>query len=783
MTRQRRGGWVGRLGILGLAAALWSGGPAAADDSPALRRFALVMGSNDGGPDRVRLRYAGTDAAAMAAVLQDVGGVAPSDLLLVPEVRRADVLDAFRRLEAAVGAARAEATRLEVVVYYSGHSDPTGLLPGGERLDWRDLRLAIGRLPADVRVTVLDACSSGAVLRTKGGAFRPAFLADEGTAVTGEAVLASSTADEASQESDLIGASFFTHHLVAGLRGAADADLDGLVTLSEAYAYAFRETREATAATLAGPQSPTFALDLQGQGDFIVTDLRRATSRVQVDALLDGSLTLRRPDGRPLLVVDKVPGEPMTLSVPPGRYDALLRSGPDAWAARIDVPDASVARLAQGDFSRAAVSATRLRGGPTLGDAEPVVAQAPPQPPPTRTLRGSAQLFGRPRAAGFRVEGPQFGLIHARAHSVAGSQTSMFTAATAGPLRGAQVSLLGGRVGELHGAQLSFLGVVSAGDVVGMQGGMLFSSAAGRLQGAQLSLGVNVVRGASPAGSFGTQLAGLGNVATGSRTGAQLGALFNLQGHHFRGAQLGAGVNRVGGRLTGVQLGGLVQVVGEGMDGAQVALGFNRARVVRGAQTGLVNSAGEVRGAQAGLINVAGRVRGTQLGLVNVADDVEGESVGLLSFVRTGYHVVELGTDDLTPLTLAVKFGSKHLYTGLHIGLDPVGGAAMSLGGLFGVHAPLFDDRGFVDLEAGVRTTELQTARTDNLLSGLIITGRILAGGRIVGPFGVYAGPAFHAVLPLAGADVPKQSFLPGFSLGGPVVGHVGYQVGFRVTF
>ena len=65
--------------------------------------------------------------------------------------------------------------------------------------------------------------------------------------VEGHAFLTSSSADEAAQESDRIGGSFFTHYLITGLRGGADANADGKVTLGEAYQFAFAETVEPVA--------------------------------------------------------------------------------------------------------------------------------------------------------------------------------------------------------------------------------------------------------------------------------------------------------------------------------------------------------------------------------------------------------------------------------------------------------------------------------------------------------------------------------------------------------
>lgn len=69
-----------------------------------------------------------------------------------------------------------------------------------------------------------------------------------------------SSADEAAQESDRIGGSFFTHALVSGMRGAADASGDGKITLTEAYRFAFEETLQRTAQTQFGSQHPAYEI-------------------------------------------------------------------------------------------------------------------------------------------------------------------------------------------------------------------------------------------------------------------------------------------------------------------------------------------------------------------------------------------------------------------------------------------------------------------------------------------------------------------------------------------
>ena len=90
-------------------------------------------------------------------------------------------------------------------------------------MSYQELREWILDAGADVRIAMLDSCASGALIRLRGVIRRPSFLEDVSSSAKGHAFLTASSADEAAQESDRIGAAFFTHFLVSGLRGAADA--------------------------------------------------------------------------------------------------------------------------------------------------------------------------------------------------------------------------------------------------------------------------------------------------------------------------------------------------------------------------------------------------------------------------------------------------------------------------------------------------------------------------------------------------------------------------------
>ena len=94
----------------------------------------------------------------------------------------------------------------------------------------------------------------------------------------GHAFLTSSAATEAAQESDRIRASYFTHYLVSGFRGAADLSGDGKVTLGEAYQFAFNETLGRTVDTKGGAQHPSYDINLSGTGDVVMTDVRQTSA-------------------------------------------------------------------------------------------------------------------------------------------------------------------------------------------------------------------------------------------------------------------------------------------------------------------------------------------------------------------------------------------------------------------------------------------------------------------------------------------------------------------------
>jgi hypothetical protein len=292
-----------------------------------VRRMAIVVGVNDGGPGRAQLRHAGRDAASIGDVLAQLGGVAPEDLLVLNSATPETVAAALARLRNKIDTVKQRGLRAEVFFYYSGHSDEMGLLLRGDRLRYADLRRMIGSLPAEVRVAVLDSCASGAMTRAKGGFRGPPFMVDASTDVRGHAYVASASSTEAAQESDRLRGSFFTHHLVAGLRGAADANRDRKVTLDEAYHYAFAATLKQTESTRSGPQHPSYDMRLSGSGGLVLTDLRGKNALLVFGADVRGRLYVRDSKDNLVAELRKHAKGTISLALGPGTYQVRLSEG------------------------------------------------------------------------------------------------------------------------------------------------------------------------------------------------------------------------------------------------------------------------------------------------------------------------------------------------------------------------------------------------------------------------------------------------------------------------
>jgi hypothetical protein len=335
---------------------------ASAATTTPLRRFALIIGSNNGGTVRERLRYAGNDARTIADVLRQLGGVDQIDLTLLSEPDGGDLDRAFDTVSERVRADRKRGQRVELVVYYSGHADESGILIGGAHYDYARLRQRIRDVPADVHIAIVDSCASGSFTRTKGGARLPPFLRDSSNQVQGFAFLSSSSADESAQESDRIGASFFTYFFVAGLRGAADRNRDGKITLTEAYQFSYEQTLGRTQNTAHGAQHPAYDMHLSGTGDVVITDLRSTESTLVLPSALRGRITIVDRSGRVAVELTKEAGESLSLALPNETYTVHVENSTGELVATVTLDHGGELAFEQDALRRVSPEATTARG-------------------------------------------------------------------------------------------------------------------------------------------------------------------------------------------------------------------------------------------------------------------------------------------------------------------------------------------------------------------------------------------------------------------------------------
>jgi WD40 repeat protein len=283
-------------------------------DGWAMKRFALLVGANTGWEQDRPLRYAEQDAHKLGAVLTELGGF-PADALIflgAPSTER--LLAELNALQQRLREELDEETLF--VFYYSGHADARYLHLSGTPLSLEELYRRLRQMHAGVTVGILDACQSGSILKVKGGRPASAFhvaVQNEGE-VHGTVILTSSGADELSQEARALSGSFFTQHLVSGLRGAADENGDLQISLQEAYRHAATRTLLDTATTLAGAQRPGFRYELKGRGDLYLTRLEGPMG-----------FLLFPPDGPRCFVTD--PGERQLIAEVAPRKEAGARLG------------------------------------------------------------------------------------------------------------------------------------------------------------------------------------------------------------------------------------------------------------------------------------------------------------------------------------------------------------------------------------------------------------------------------------------------------------------------
>lgn len=583
-----------------------------------VKRYAIIVASNDGGQGRAKLKYAGSDAQALAQVLVSLGGVEREAMTVMLEATPAQVRARLKTLSETLKQAQSKGQRAEVIIYYSGHADEQGMLLSGQRLPYQEIQGALAELPSPMKLLIVDSCHAGVLTRAKGGNSGPGFLHHYPGKIEGSAILAAGSASELAQESDAIKASYFTYYLVTGLRGAADSDQDGLVTLNEAYRFAFDETLLRTQTSKLGPQHPQYAMELKGHGDLVLTQLSKQRAQLVLGDSVEGKVVVQTTAGALRAEVHKPGKGTLRLAMPKDQYQIFIVRQGKAYRAQVALKDAPTT-LTLSDFEQVPLSQATARGG-EHGEAATIPFGLDLLP------------YVGTSSAGFWRLSP----------------------------RNASLNLIGGLSGGTRGLEI----------------GGAFNLNQGAMRGMQIGGALNYVDG----DVLGLQLGGAANIVSQASKGIQIGGALNVVSQDVKGLQLGGAANIVGGDVLGIQVGGAANIVAGDVLGAQIGA-FNLAGPkLGGLQIGAINLGQEVKGLQIGAINItSGQVKGLQIGAINISER-SSTSIGAINIFTDGWTQLEAWTQDGSQVLAGVRHGGDVFYSTYNIGVVPFGDAGLTYG-------------------------------------------------------------------------------------------------------
>ena len=236
------------------------------------------------------LRYTVSDAESLYEILVGPGGFRKEHVLLITD--KTEKTPTLRNIKWALGTFLARSAKKDdtVLIFFAGHGAPEIDQRGVERdglakylipsdadpddlystaLPMDEMQTIFGRVEAERMVVFLDACYSGAAggrtfssKKTRAGNLDDQFL-ERLTRSKGRAIITASRPSEVSIELPELGHGIFTYYLVQGLKGAADLNKDGIITVQELYEYVEQQV-SVKSRSVGGNQHPVMKGEMEG---------------------------------------------------------------------------------------------------------------------------------------------------------------------------------------------------------------------------------------------------------------------------------------------------------------------------------------------------------------------------------------------------------------------------------------------------------------------------------------------------------------------------------------
>jgi uncharacterized caspase-like protein len=223
----------------------------AIETRPSSKVWAVVVGvaSYDHMPV---LRYTDDDAYRFYAFLKSLeGGALPDDqvrILIDEEATRENVLVTLNEVFT-----MASPDDL-VLFYFSGHGLNGSFLPidfdgFNNKIGHDEIAALFNKCRARFKLCIADACHSGSLIAMRSAEPEPMlvqYYQSLSKSISGTALIMSSKADETSLESSGLRQGVFSHFLIRGLKGEADANQDKQVSVGELFDFINTKVREYT---------------------------------------------------------------------------------------------------------------------------------------------------------------------------------------------------------------------------------------------------------------------------------------------------------------------------------------------------------------------------------------------------------------------------------------------------------------------------------------------------------------------------------------------------------
>ena len=231
--------------------------------------WAIVIGINQYQNTR-DLKYAVNDARAFRNYLKEYVGISDERIFYL-----ADQKATKSKIESLLGTTiKRKASKDDtVIIFYAGHGavepDPSNLDGDGfekyllphdadlqdlysTSISMNDIRTIFSRIRADRLIFIADTCYSGAsggrtMMATKTRANLSDKFYERIAKGKGRVIISSCSANEISKEDDNLQHGVFSYYMLQGLKGRADQNGDGIITVSELFSYISRKVPQASA--------------------------------------------------------------------------------------------------------------------------------------------------------------------------------------------------------------------------------------------------------------------------------------------------------------------------------------------------------------------------------------------------------------------------------------------------------------------------------------------------------------------------------------------------------